>query len=266
MFLKKYKVLVFAMVVILSLSSIISVYADGTLKKGDRGEEVTKLQNFLKKNNYFNEKASGYFGDVTEAAVIAFQKAQKLTADGVVGAGTLKQMIKLGYDGSTFAKNTAAKKSKVELLDWWREASSIFKLNTVATVTDVWTGKQYKIVRTYGTNHADCETLTANDTKIMKSIWGGKWSWDRRPSIIEVNGRRIAASIAAMPHAGVDSVKANKTVSSRSGGYSRGINMDKIKNNNMDGVFDVHFLNSKTHGTNKVDKKHQEMTKKAAAN
>jgi len=32
----------------------------------------------------------------------------------------------------------------------------------------------------------------------------------------------------------------------------------------MDGHFDIHFLGSKTHGTNKVDSNHQNAVKKAA--
>ena len=38
----------------------------------------------------------------------------------------------------------------------------------------------------------------------MKSIYGGDWSWERRPVIITVNGRKLAASMAGMPHAGVE--------------------------------------------------------------
>ena len=68
----------------------------------------------------------------------------------------------------------------------------------------------------------------------------------------------------AMPHAGVDKSPADKYISSRSGGYGRGANLDKIKNNGMSGVVDVHFLNSRTHNTNKVDKKHQACVKEAA--
>ena len=119
-------------------------------------------------------------------------------------------------------------------------------------------------MRTYGRNHADCETLTAEDTKIMKQIWGSQWNWNRRPVIIITGEKRIAASMAGMPHAGLDSKPANVTVSGRSTGYGRGVNLDTIKGNNMDGHFDVHFLNSRTHGTNKVNASHQNAVKQAA--
>ena len=53
-------------------------------------------------------------------------------------------------------------------------------------------------------------------------------------------------------------------VTNRSGGFGRGNNLDKVKDNGMSGVVDVHFLNSKTHGTNRVDSNHQKAIKEAA--
>jgi hypothetical protein len=244
------KVLVFLITVALIISVV--TFAD-VLKVGSEGAEVRELQSKLKEKGYFIGEVTGYFGSKTEDAVKRFQTKSKLSADGVVGAATRKALF--GTAGTS--------SGKVELLDWWKEASKIFKIGMTAKVTDVKTGKTFNIVRTYGGNHADCEAKTAEDSKKIKEIWGG-WSWTRRPVIIEVGGHRIAASIAAMPHAGVDKSPANATISSRSGGYGKGANLDKIKNNGMNGVIDVHFLNSRTHGTNKVDSKHQAAVKAAA--
>ena len=66
-----------------------------------------------------------------------------------------------------------------------------------ATVKDLYTGKTFKVKRTMGDNHADTEALTLEDTKIIKSIWGG-FSWERRPIHIYINGRILAASMSAM--------------------------------------------------------------------
>jgi LysM repeat protein len=107
----------------------------------------------------------------------------------------------------------------------WSEVHRIFKLGTVARVTDVKTGIQFNIVRRGGTNHADCEPRTAADSAAMNRIWGG-WSWDRRAIVVEFDGYRIAASMHAMPHGG-----------------------QGITNNNFPGHFCVHFLNSMTHGS-----------------
>ena len=154
---------------------------------------------------------------------------------------------------------------KIEVLDWWTSASKVFARGSSAKVIDVRTGKSFNIKRTYGGNHADCETLTKEDTKIMKEIWGGTFNWSRRPVIVEIDGRHLAASMAGMPHAGLDNKPTNAIVSGRSEGYGRGTNLDAVKNNNMNGHFDIHFKNSRTHGTNRVDAAHQKAIKEAAA-
>jgi len=118
--------------------------------------------------------------------------------------------------------------------------------------------------RTIGASHSDTETLTANDTSIMKSIWGGNFSWGRRPVIIEYNNRKIAASAAGMPHAGNDTAPGGQYTSWRSDNYGPGTNLDYVKNNNMNGVFDIHFLNSTRHKDGLVDQEHQENIEIAA--
>ena len=67
-------------------------------------------------------------------------------------------------------------------------------------VTDFKTGRSYNVVRSYGAFHADCEPLTSRDAQIMYEIWGNTWSWVPRASIVEYNGRKIAASVTNMPH------------------------------------------------------------------
>lgn len=47
-------------------------------------------------------------------------------------------------------------------------------------------------------------------------------------------------------------------------GYGQGINLDEVKDNNFDGHFDLHFLNSKTHATNRINPLHQASIKEAA--
>ncbi len=234
-------------------------------------EQLKKVQTALKNQGLYKGKIDGIFGKLTNSAVKQFQQKNGLSATGTIDAATEAKITASAASAvpsrgaASAAKTAAGKNAKIEMLDWWKEANKVFSIGTTAKVTDVGTGKSFKIVRTYGGNHADCEAATLEDSKIIKSIWGGSWSWSRRPIIIEIDGRRLAASMAAMPHAGVDSQPANKILNKRSQGYGRGYNLDKVKNNGMDGVFDVHFLNSRTHGTNKVDANHQKAVKKAAA-
>lgn len=165
---------------------------------------------------------------------------------------------------ATSVSKPAPPKSKIETLDWWKQAQKVFPRGATATVQDVYTGKTFKVVRTMGTNHADSEAASSSDTKIIKSIWGG-FSWTRRPVIVIIGERRLAASMTAMPHAGLDSLPAYSQVKNRSGGYGSGQNLDVVKHNDMDGHFDIHFLNSTRHKDGQADPQHQAMIKVAAS-
>lgn len=60
------------------------------LRKGDKGDEVRAVQQMLINKGYSLTKygADGSFGDETDVAVRAFQKAEKLSVDGIVGEKT----------------------------------------------------------------------------------------------------------------------------------------------------------------------------------
>ncbi len=59
-----------------------------TLEYGDSGDKVTELQNALVKLGYNPNGVDGQFGAGTRKAVVAFQKANGLTADGLAGTRT----------------------------------------------------------------------------------------------------------------------------------------------------------------------------------
>lgn len=128
-----------------------------------------------------------------------------------------------------------------ELVDWSR-INDMFPMGSTATLQDFETGRTFKIHHLFGENHADCEPLTAYDTSVMKQCFGGEWSWERRAAIILLDGQPIACSMAGMPH---------------------GTSQD-IDGNDFDGMFDLHFLNSRTHGSNSIDPDHQAMVRRAA--
>jgi hypothetical protein len=62
--------------------------AAGTLRAGDSGSAVKKLQRALSKLGFDSGKADGSFGAVTVHAVAAFQEANGLPNDGIVGPAT----------------------------------------------------------------------------------------------------------------------------------------------------------------------------------
>lgn len=68
-----------------------------TIKRGSRGKDVLELQRYLHK--YWSLVPDGSFGQNTENAVMAAQKALGLKADGVVGPITREAFVKDGADG-----------------------------------------------------------------------------------------------------------------------------------------------------------------------
>jgi hypothetical protein len=63
-----------------------------TLKPGDTGTQVKRLQRVLRLFGYSTDKVDGVYGPATESAVRRFQQASNLTADGIVGPKTLQAL------------------------------------------------------------------------------------------------------------------------------------------------------------------------------
>ncbi len=58
---------------------------DATLRQGSKGNAVVELQQLLQAKGFYTGKIDGDFGAGTANAVLKFQKANGLTADGIVG-------------------------------------------------------------------------------------------------------------------------------------------------------------------------------------
>jgi len=69
---------------------------------GARGNDVKTLQQELAKEGYFTVEATGYFGPITEKAVINFQKDNRIRIDGMAGYETINEL----KDGNEY-KNMA---------------------------------------------------------------------------------------------------------------------------------------------------------------
>lgn len=208
------------------------------LKTGMSDQSVKELQLKLEELGYFNYRATGYFGKITKNAVLKLQKDYGLVADGIVGKNTYG-VIADNNKSLQLSRGSGRIKS-INQWTWFGKIKDIIPRGTTYKITDIKTGKSFNVKRTYGTNHADSETLTKEDTLIMKEVYGGAWSWIRKPIIVEVGNYKIPASMAGMPHGS-----------------------DFIRDNNMKGHFDVHFLKSKTHGTNRINPAHQKAIGKA---
>lgn len=127
---------------------------------------------------------------------------------------------------------------KVEMIPW-DMVNEILPRKSFFTIIDVETGLQFRVQRRAGSRHADVQPLTIDDTKIMKKIYSGKWSWKRRAIIVKYGDQMIAASMHGMPH-GAGALK-----------------------NGFPGHFCVHFLGSTTHTSKEPDFAHKLMLLKA---
>jgi hypothetical protein len=122
----------------------------------------------------------------------------------------------------------------------WEEVNELLPRYSKFTVMDLETGLRFRVQRRAGSNHADVQPLTSEDTAIMKKIYSGKWSWKRRAIIVISEKGKIAASMHGMPHGG-----------------------GALKNN-FPGHFCIHFYGSTTHRTNFMDLSHKLMILKSA--
>ena len=79
--------------------SIFSVCVSALSKFGSVSEEVEQIQIVLKNKGYYNGEIDGIYGTGTKNAVIAFQRDNGLSADGIAGNATLKA-LGIGSDAS----------------------------------------------------------------------------------------------------------------------------------------------------------------------
>lgn len=212
-------------------SSSVTLKTNQTLKPGDSGDQVRAMQERLKALGYYTNSIDGQYGYGTRQAVLAFQRNNALTQDGIAGEDTLKKMVS---SSAVTAGQAASTKYVTERLDWFHGGASRIPRGAIFQVKDVRTGLVFTAKRQGGSYHLDAEPLTAADTAIMKKMYGGSFSWRRRPMLVLYNGRVYACSIYGEPHGD-----------------------DTIASNNYDGQFCLHFYGSMTHGTDRVDEDHQ---------
>jgi peptidoglycan hydrolase-like protein with peptidoglycan-binding domain len=70
--------------------------ADGTLELGESGDAVAALQQRLVDLGYWMGEPDGTYGQLTRQAVMAFQKVEGLSRDGVAGPATQAQLAAAG--------------------------------------------------------------------------------------------------------------------------------------------------------------------------
>lgn len=180
-----------------------------TLKQGDSNDAVKQMQEKLIDLGYLTGKADGKFGLKTYQALVKFQKANSLTADGVAGSKTLAKLDSnpVGAKGTATPKPTATpapaakvSASQVIYANWYTDVKAIARKYPYVTIYDFSTGISWQEhIFSLGA-HADSEPLTAADTRKMETAFGGQ-TWNPKPVwVIFADGSVYMASTHSMPH------------------------------------------------------------------
>ena len=236
---------------------------DITMKIGATGEQVVYMTRRLKELGYLTGSETDIYSSSVAEAVRWFQNSNGLDADGIAGPATLKKLYSdnvIDANGSMTGNDDKPVKvdgtpvkpalSAVKSVDffssegdkYFNRKKGTFRDGAYAIVTDVATGISYRVKRVGGYNHTDVEPATAFDTWQMYRIYGEEWAWTRHAVLVTLSdGTTLAGSANGMPH-----------------GESH------ISGNNMNGHTCIHFLNSRTHGSDKMDAAHQSAIRAAA--
>lgn len=183
------------------------------LKQGSTGASVKAAQQALKILGYLDGAADGIYGPKTYLAVKAFQKASKLSQDGIIGPKTLERLLAMaeeeeegalgatgsgsGVTGTVFKAPTA---EEVRFANWYTEIRALARSMPDAIIYDYETGKYYNVNMFSFGKHCDAEPITASDTAIMREIMGrDKWT-PHAVWVILSDGKVYMASTHSMGH------------------------------------------------------------------
>ena len=198
---------------------------------------------------YINKKTYVYKKASTASTRRKVSQNTKVTVTGSKGSfykvrrsGVTGYVLKtyVSRSKTTTSSKSTSWKSKVVKLDWFKTGKNVLKKGAYGYLYDIATGITLRIKRMGGTNHADVEPATASDTAKLKKIAGGKFSWNSHAVILYAGGKYVACGINTMPHGD-----------------------QTITNNNYNGQFCLHMVNSTTHGTTTVNVNHQASINKA---
>ena len=219
-------------------SNVVSntVSSTQTLRVGAVSDAVRDMQNRLITLGYLeNGEADGKFGVKTSLALIEFQKANGLSADGVAGVKTFAKLnsvsaITAGSTGSSTSSGTTTttaaaptvttiSASQVRYANWYSEVKARCRLFPNATIYDFTTGISWQVNIFSMGAHADAEPLTARDTAEMNRAFGGKTTWTPKAVwVVLSDGTVYMASTHNTPH-----------------------DTYHIRDNNFDGHICIHF-------------------------
>ncbi|HPJ02843.1 MAG TPA: peptidoglycan-binding protein [Candidatus Limiplasma sp.] len=181
------------------------------LKEGMASTTVRQMQEHLIALGYLSGNADGKFGPLTSLALLSFQKAQRLTADGIAGTLTLSALIKEAQKKSEAEVAATAPSlsgginpANVKYANWYDEIRAVAKKYPNVTVYDFNTGISWHVTLFSLGAHADGYPTTAADTEKLYQAFGNEVTWTPKPVwVVFSNGAVYMASTHDTAH-GVD--------------------------------------------------------------
>ena len=234
--------------------------SSGTLKLDSSGRSVSALQKDLTALGYYYGDVTGHYGAKTARAVKKYQKEHGLKETGEADRALRRQITQAALKAARQAEkataapaSSAQSHSRIFNLDWFQAKengvfSKIgFSAGRTAKLQDLSTRKTLDVRIQSSGYHLDVEPLTEKDTKTLCSIYGvstpKEIDAERRPMMLTTAfGYRIVCSCYGTPHG-----------------------TKIVTGNNYPGQFCLHFLNSKTSGSGRVDNGHQAAIRRAIA-
>ena len=176
-----------------------------TLRVGTISNAVADMQNRLIALGYLKGKADGNFGSQTKLALMAFQRANGLTTDGVAGPKTLAKLAaSRPADPQTPPANNSpavVTASKVRYANWYDEIRAKVRQMPNATLYDFTNGISWQVNMFSFGAHADSEPITKQDTANMMRAFGGKHTWTPKPVwVVLSDGSIYIATVHNMEH------------------------------------------------------------------
>lgn len=183
------------------------------------GVEVVRLQTRLRELGYFNYRSTGMYYGMTQKAVKQFQEQNGLSADGQTGQITYTDIFTVDAIRKPLATSVVPEVGEQQMLvttpvygelSSWAEIDAIFPVGTTVTITDFKTGVSFQVTRTGGKNHADVESIDADNYDAFVGCFGGESNWsEKRSVLVTINGVQYAGSLFGHP-SGSDTVEGNK--------------------------------------------------------
>ncbi len=212
-----------------------------------------RIQLRLRELGYFNYKPTGSFQNMSVKAAIAFQQmqvdanGQSIMADGTIGAQSMDILFshtakRVDITASIpFGPQLTGTPSLVGAAVSWNEVKELLSEGSAYTFTDFNTGSTFSMSLVSINAHAEMECVTPADTQVFLSSFGGAFNYSKRPVVMHVGERLIAASMQGQPHG-----------------------QDTVSGNDMDGHVCVYFSESLSHVGALPDVEHMNQVRKAA--